>query len=156
MTSLAQIVFAYWLADLLTGIYHYATDKGFNIRQQCELFADHHLTNRLETWDWQPSVPAVPAFLCTIAVWFTGNPHWLQGYLPFLFAISIFGMAAQVPHYYAHNPGRANIIIRGLQATGIFISPNHHGAHHTGLYDRNFCIVSNWNNWWFNWLVGAK
>ena len=133
-----QIVAAYIVVDALTGLYHLATDKGFNLQSQIDLFENHHRTNAMEGFDWQPLVAAVPA----VAV-----GGWLHS--PFLIAAGLFGCVAQVPHYLAH-AGSSNRLIQFLQRTGIIMSPAHHAGHHDGRFERNFCILSGWNNWWLN------
>lgn len=142
-----QVLAAYVLVDLLTGIYHWATDKGFNTPHVVRLFQDHHETNTMDGFDIQPSVAGVPALLLGLCL---GSS--------FLIAAGAFGILSQVPHYYAHRRSDSELVhhvIRILQLTGLIISPQHHAQHHDGRFDRNFCIVSGWNNWWLNWLVAV-
>ena len=140
-----QIVAAYVLVDFLTGLYHLATDKGFNLQSQIDLFERHHRENSMDGFDCQPMIAAIPAAVIG---------GWLHS--PFLMAAGIIGCVAQVPHYFAHE-GTDSRLIRLLQNTGLIISPRHHSIHHNGKFDRNFCILSGWNNWWMNgllWLIG--
>lgn len=140
-----QIFLAYLLVDFLTGLYHFATDKGWNFQYHVKLFNLHHETNTMESIDWQPAVVAIPALLYGL---YAQSPFWIAG--------GIFGCAAQVPHYYAHCRSKSQIVhhlVRVLQLSGLIISPSHHAEHHNGVFDRNFCIFSGWNNRWMNPVI---
>lgn len=142
-----QVLAAYVLADLLTGLYHFATDRGWNFRWIVELFDDHHRTNAMQGFDWQPMQVGVPGMV--LGLWLA----WQE--LPgasFVLALASFGCLSQIPHYYAHRRAKS-LAICWLQRTGIIISPKHHAGHHRGRFDRNFCILSGWNNCWLNWLT---
>lgn len=146
VVTLAQVLLAYLLVDAFSGLYHWATDSGFNVRQQRESFADHHVTNTMqEPISWLQAAVGVPVgilgLLCDSA---------------FLGALGVFTVLVQVPHYYAHRRSESPIVhhvVRALQLSGLIISPEKHAAHHNGVFDRNFCIVSGWNNVWLNPLT---
>lgn len=143
--SLVQVLAAYVLVDLLSGLYHLATDRGWNTAGQVQMFQEHHETNTMSGFDWQPSLVGVPAMLAGL---------WLAS--PFLLAAGALGILAQVPHYYAHRRSRSPAVhaaIRTLQRLGLIITPQHHAAHHREPFDRNFCIVSGWNNFLMNPLL---
>jgi hypothetical protein len=143
--SLAQVLAAYVLVDFLSGLYHLATDRGWNTAGQVRMFQEHHETNTMSGFDWQPSIVGFPAMLA--GLWFAS---------PFLLASGALGILAQVPHYYAHrrsNSPAVHAIVRALQRLGLIITPQHHAAHHRGAFNRNFCIVSGWNNFWLNPLL---
>lgn len=144
----AEVLAAYIVVDLISGLYHLATDRGLNVAGQVQLFQEHHRTNTMVAFDWQPMVVALPAL--PLALWLESS---------FLIAAASFGMLAQVPHYYAHRRSQSGVvqrIVRFLQRTGLIITPQHHAAHHRGEFDRNFCVVSGWNNWWLNLLLVKK
>jgi len=140
--SALQVLAAYILADLMTGIYHFATDRGFNFAWIVELFQDHHRTNTMEGFDWQPMIPSFPGMLFGM---------YLES--PFITALGAFGALSQIPHYYAHR--KANRVVKFMQRWGIILSPRHHAGHHGGKFDCNFCILSGWNNWWLNYVTRA-
>ena len=147
LSALAQVLAAYLFVDLCTGIYHFATDRGWNTRKVVALFQDHHNTNTMEGFDWQPMWAGIPFLLLGL---------WLES--SFLIAGGSFGILAQVPHYYAHRRSRSpavHRVVRWLQEAGLIISPEHHAGHHNGKFDCNFCILSGWNNWWFNHVARA-
>lgn len=143
LSAALQIIAAYWFVDLASGVYHYATDHGWNIRQQVESFALHHRSNTMSGVDWIPALAAVPILLVGL--------YLAQ---PFLIAGGLFGIGAQLPHYWAHRGSRF-AIIRWLQRHRIIISPEHHARHHHGLFDSHFCIFTGWNNWWLDRLLAA-
>jgi hypothetical protein len=146
LSAFLQVLAAYLFVDLATGLYHLATDKGCNFAHQVKLFTLHHDTNTMDGFDWQPSVIGVPAML--LGLWLGSS---------FLIAGGAFGILSQVPHYYAHRRSDSELVhhfVRILQLTRLIISPQHHAAHHT-TFERNFCIVSGWNNYWLNHVVAA-
>jgi hypothetical protein len=147
LSALIQVVAAYALTDLMTGIYHFATDKGFNFRQQVRLFQNHHDTNTMDAFDWQPMLAAVPGMMLGL---------WLES--PFILAMGAFGCLSQVPHYYAHvrsTDPTIHAVIRWMQKHRLIISPQEHAAHHREPFDRDFCIFSGWNNWWTNKIIAT-
>lgn len=141
VTSPIEVFAAWLLIDLLTGVYHFVTDRGWNFANQVEMFRDHHTNNRMLGFDWQPMVAGLPVMLA--GLWF-GSSFWL--------AAGSFAILAQIPHYYAHVPNPP-VIAKALQATGLMISPEHHAAHHCGNFDRNFCIFTGWADYLLNPLV---
>lgn len=142
LLSVLEIILAYAFTDLLGGIYHYATDKGYNLKSQVVLFQEHHESNSMEGPGFYITIG--PAILVFLVGWFLGSV--------FLLAFGVFTLIAQVPHYYAHvaNPPR---LVRWLQATGIMISPEHHAKHHNGTFDKNFCVFTGWNDCWLNAII---
>jgi len=141
-----QILAAYIVADALSGFYHLATDKGFNFRNQIEMFQDHHDTNTMQGFDWQNfsggMVVAVPG------AWF---------HSAFVVALGVFVALTQVTHYYAHVRSRSPLVHRVVKALQgwLIVSPQSHAAHHKPPHSRDFCLLSGWNNFWLNFLLGV-
>lgn len=138
-----EALLAYALADAFTGIYHAATDKGFNIRSQVILFQQHHTSPAGMVPDFRPVILGIPLALIALLGW---HPV-------FFLALGISISACQVPHYWAHH--RRGRIVRALQQARIIISPRAHAVHHRH-FDRNFCTISGWNNFWLNWLLNPR
>jgi hypothetical protein len=135
-------VFAAWLLiDLATGIYHLMTDRGWNFASQVAMFREHHDTNTMLGFDWQPMVAGVPVMI--LGGWYLSS-FWL--------AVGSFAVLAQVPHYYAHVPNPPRLV-RWLQKVGLAISPEHHAGHHGGEFDTNFCIFTGWADYLLNPVV---
>jgi hypothetical protein len=145
--ALAQVLAAYLFVDFCTGLYHYATDRGWNHPTQVAMFQDHHNTNTMTGFDWQPMLVGLP--IMAVGLWLGSS---------FLLAGGAFGILAQVPHYYAHRRSESfavHRVVRWLQLHGLIISPEHHAAHHRGKFDCNFCILSGWCNPVLNLFVRA-
>lgn len=154
LLALIQIAVAHWLVDLLTGIYHYTTDKGFNFPQQVRLFNDHHDTNTMtNVVDLQTAIAAAPLAVLALLASIGGLPA-LAWATPFLWAFAAFTLLAQTPHYFAHHPPK-NAVLRFMQRIGLMLPPQSHADHHNGTFDRNFCIFSGAHNWWMNRLIEA-
>lgn len=136
---IAQIIAAWWLTDLASGLYHWLTDKGWNVPHQVRLFQFHHDYPSTMTHDWQPLVAGLP--MLAIGLWIGS-----------LF-VATFGAGlcvAQVPHYYTHHP--APPIVRWLQRWRIFCRPRDHAVHHRD-HSKNFALVNGWTNPLLNRLL---
>lgn len=140
-TSPIEVFAAWLLIDFLTGIYHFVTDRGWNFKSQVAMFRDHHVNNRMIGFDYQPMIAGLPVMLAG-----------LFAESSFVIAMGAFAILAQIPHYYAHVPNPPRLA-RFLQAIGLMISPEHHSAHHSGKFDRNFCIFTGWADYLLNPLV---
>ena len=143
---IAEVFAAYVVADAISGLYHMATDKGMNLRSQIEMFQDHHVTNTMQDFDWQTFAAGMVGGI--IGAWF---------HSPFIVALAIFGALTQVTHYYAHRTSGNRVIravVRALQELRIIVHPASHQRHHASRkFDRDFCLLSGWNNWWLNQVV---
>lgn len=140
-----EIIAAYIVADALSGLYHCATDYGFNIRNQVEMFRDHHETNTMQDFDWQTFAVGMP--VCVVGAWL---------HSPFLIAMGVFAALTQVSHYYAHRRSASPLVhrvVRMLQISRVIVHPVSHKRHHAGAFNRDFCLLSGWNNWWLNAVV---
>lgn len=141
-----EILAAYVIADAISGLYHWATDRGYSIRQQVDLFQEHHVNNTMTDFDWQTFAAGMPAMI--IGAWI---------HSPFLIALGFFGAMTQCTHYYAHRRSRNKIVFHAvslLQHLRLIVSPIDHQRHHLAEnYDRDFCLLSGWNNIWLNPLV---
>lgn len=128
---------AYATADAFTALYHLFTDRGWNIKSQLYWFRLHHQYPLRMTFDLQPALGGLP--LAGLG-WYLGSTYLM--WLGLSIAIS------QIPHYYAHFP--APLPVRWLQRCHIFLSPAAHASHHSGKFDKDFCVLCGWNNWWIN------
>lgn len=141
MIHFLYLILAYTLVDLLTGVYHMATDLGWNIPSQVRLFQQHHDAPHMEGFDWQPMVGAMPVLIA--GAWWHSE-FWVMA--------GVIGCFAQLPHLWAHE-GTDSKVVKLMQELGIFISPESHAIHHGGKFNRNYCILSGWNNVWMNPLL---
>jgi plasmanylethanolamine desaturase len=140
---IVESLLAYTLADLLTGIYHFVTDRGWNVASQVALFQQHHDRPAQLGVDLSPAIAGIPLMALALLGW---HPV-------FFLALGTSVTLAQVPHYWAHH--RGNRLVRFLQRLHLLLPPRHHARHHHGEFDRNYCVLSGWNNFWLNWVVRA-
>lgn len=145
LLAVLQILAAYVIADALSGVYHFVTDRGMNFREQVEMFQEHHDTNTMQGFDWQTFALGMPISVC--GAWFH-SAFWI--------ALGIFLALTQVTHYYAHRRSSSRVIhrlVRTLQKCRIIVSPESHASHHRPPHGRDFCLLSGWNNCWLNFLI---
>jgi len=137
------IILAYLMVDAIGGVYHWMVDRGYGLRQQVTLFARHHDENTMTDFDWQTFAVGLPFMV--VGAWFH-SPFWVVA--------GFFGVITQCTHYYAHRRSSVPLIyhvVRVLQISGVIIRPSAHQRHHSsGRYDRDFCLLSGWNNFWLN------
>ena len=137
---LIEGIIAYALADLLTGTYHWATDHGWNIGSQVNSFQEHHESSEGVVFDFRPALLGLPILLLSI--------YWESMFFGVLGGSVTF---CQFAHYYAHRPGKW--LIKFLQRCWIILPPEHHTKHHSGDFNKNYCTLSGWNNWWLNYIL---
>lgn len=155
---LPTLLFAWLLADFVTGIAHWVQDRllfkptKFKFLNDIKTDNDlHHSrpTAMLKHTAWQNINTSVPLALPAAALFFVlGAPtvFWLA---------AVLGAFANLIHRFAHTPrSKLNPVIRFLQDTGLFISGEHHNVHH---FDENgvikkedttvrYCPMTNWLN----------
>jgi hypothetical protein len=143
------VLAAYAVADLASGIVHYLLDNFGSpdtpvIGQKfVKPFRDHHVDPMAMTHGDFIAVNADNVFVCLpviIPVFFlldTGR-HPYAG-------VFVIGLVAGVImtnqlHKWAHMPTVPRAV--GVaQRRGIVLSKEHHSVHHSGQYDRNYCIT---------------
>ncbi|KAG8386141.1 hypothetical protein BUALT_Bualt03G0118100 [Buddleja alternifolia] len=142
----------YILADLATGIYHWAIDNYGSAQtpvfgSQIEAFQGHHqqpwaITKRQFANNLYISAAAVTAIVSPINM-FSGDPVLLGFSGVFLGCI----MFSQQFHAWAHTPkGKLPPLVAALQDAGIIVPRGQHAAHHRPPYNSSYCIVSGvWN-----------
>lgn len=145
MSVVLQIIVAPLVLDALIGLYHFATDAGWNFRSQVAQFQDHHKTNTMQRWyGWEQMLGVVAGLVL----------GWLLS-SPLFYALGVLTAFSQLPHYFAHHPPKSGPV-RWLQRAGVFITPEHHAQHHTGRFDQNFCTFGGWNDIWLNRFTKGK
>ncbi|KAL3639953.1 hypothetical protein CASFOL_014921 [Castilleja foliolosa] len=150
--SVLAAFIAYILADLGSGIYHWAIDNygGPNtpiFGSQIVGFQGHHqqpwvITRKQLANNLYLTAASVAAFVIPI--------NMLSSYPPLLAFVGVFGASeifSQQFHAWAHTPRRTlPPAVAALQDAGILLAPSQHAAHHRPPYDNNYCIVSGvWN-----------
>ncbi|HEX3087487.1 MAG TPA: fatty acid desaturase CarF family protein [Ilumatobacteraceae bacterium] len=140
---------AYALADLLSGIVHFLLDNFGSpatpvIGQKfVKPFRDHHVDPMEMTRGDFIAVNADNVFACLpvlIPVFFfldVGEHPYIGVFLVGLVAGVI--MTNQL-HKWAHMPTVPRLVA-AAQRKGVVLSKEHHAVHHSGHYDRNYCIT---------------
>ena len=157
MLVLFQILIAWLLADWLTGFVHWFEDRymdSFSLNFLNSLAEENDLHHRKPTamllntgWINMRSAAAIGWPLAAV-LWSMGLPMivWLTVFF------STFG---NLIHRFAHMPkGKLPRWIRGMQEFGLFISHDHHDAHHRSmkklipkhLAGYKFCPMTDWMN----------
>lgn len=159
MSWVFAIVAGWLLADLVSGLVHWAEDR---------LALDHVpvigtavvAPNRLH--HAQPMAFTRNGFLSRNGTSVIGTAvltAMVGGSLWFLFgrdvpdqvwmglAVATLGgaMANQI-HYWAHVPNRAPGIVQAAQTIGLLQSRGHHARHHAKPQDQRYCVLTNWLN----------
>ena len=152
-----EIIIAWFLADILTGIIHWWQDHYLSGASRYtflrSISADndlHHIrpSAMTELTIWENINTSTIGLPVASFLFFFGAPNIIC--LTILFAT--FG---NLVHRYAHvSNEKIPFVIKFLQRTGIFISTDHHFAHHfddEGLISKEnttirFCPMTNWMN----------
>mmetsp|Transcript_257 Transcript_257/g.508 ORF Transcript_257/g.508 Transcript_257/m.508 type:complete len:329 (+) Transcript_257:153-1139(+) len=156
---------SYVLADLGTGIYHWAVDNYGSGRtpvfgKQIEAFQGHHvrpwtITEREFCNNvHQVFKPALAPSAALALLAGTATPEWNIGASSFLYLACM----SQQFHAWSHmKKSELPAAVLALQDAGVLISRKAHGAHHRAPFEGNYCIVSGvWNpildRGFFRWL----
>ncbi|KAL6553410.1 hypothetical protein OROGR_007252 [Orobanche gracilis] len=152
LDSVLAALVAYILADLGSGIYHWAIDNYGSPKtpifgSQIEGFQGHHqqpwaITRKQLAINLYLTAASVSVFVIPINI-LSSNPVVLT-------FVGVFGgceIFSQQFHAWAHTPRRKlPALVAALQDAGILLAPSQHAAHHRPPYDNNYCIVSGvWN-----------
>jgi ubiquitin-conjugating enzyme E2 variant len=61
------------------------------------------------------------------------------------FGLCAIGMWTNQIHQWAHLPAPP-VAVRWLQDAGVLLGRSEHAAHHSGAFDRHYCITTGWWN----------
>ncbi|MDP1560887.1 MAG: fatty acid desaturase CarF family protein [Pirellulaceae bacterium] len=158
VTVLFEVLSAWLLADLITGIVHWIQDKYVDHNDSIDFLDSiaeynelHHQkpTAMIQNSGWTNMQSSF--YVSTpvaLGAWLIGAPLWL-------WLACFFCGFGNLVHRWAHLPKRRlNWGIRFMQWTGLFISHEHHDRHHRsmeGLVPKHlsgyrFCPMTNWVN----------
>lgn len=153
----AGVALGYLLADVVSGIVHWLCDTFFHDdtpligRAFIQPFREHHSDPMAITRHgfFEVNGNSCLALLPVVAgVLLFGRPG-LGEAVPALFTQSLllsFALATFATnqfHKWAHQQ-RPAAPVRWLQASGMILSPAHHGRHHCVPYRQSFCITAGW------------
>lgn len=149
MVVVLVLVAAYAVADLASGVVHFLLDNYGSpampvIGQKfVKPFRDHHTDPMAMTQGDFIAVNADNVFVCLpviIPAFFfldTARHPYAGSFIVGLVAGVI--MTNQL-HKWAHLPAVPRLVA-AAQRRGLVLSKHHHSVHHSGSYDRNYCIT---------------
>jgi ubiquitin-conjugating enzyme E2 variant len=143
------VVAAYAVADLASGVVHFLLDNFGSpdtplIGQKfVKPFRDHHDDPMAMTRGDFIAVNADNVFICLpviIPTVFFLEPHQHPYSGVFIVGLVTGVIMTNQLHKWAHMPVVPRLVA-AAQRTGIVLSKQHHSVHHSGGYDRNYCIT---------------
>ena len=152
------LLFSYFIADIISGVIHWAGDTlgnentpfvGNNFIRPFRL---HHQQPRLmssisisENLGSSFFLIIIPEALLLLVI----NSSSGEFYNIFFLCQNIFFFSAMTNLFHRWAHGRRNEltpIIIFLQEYHIILNPTHHQKHHSGDYDKSFCVTNGWGN----------
>ncbi len=160
MIALGLTILAAWLlADLLTGIVHWAEDRLAGDRLPFlgkHVFAPNrlHHTQPLaftRSGFWSRNASSIIAAAALFVVFATATTAAIGPGVPGLIRVALVTMAlagamANQVHYWAHLPKRAPLIVQAAQSIGLMQSRMHHAVHHAEPNRTRYCALTDWFN----------
>lgn len=156
-TILACIVAGYLLADLLSGLVHWAFDRlgsettPFFGPRFVRPFREHHafpeaiLSHGFLETNGNTCLGAIPVLL---AVRFLRSDPDAPGQTAVVALVTFtaaFALGTNQFHKWAHARSRRGIVA-WLQSRKLILSPEQHARHHTAPFDSDYCITTGWMN----------
>jgi hypothetical protein len=143
-----KVIFLFLLADLGTGIFHFAADTygkedGKFMTQSVNFLLVHHNEPRkiLEQsyWELTGGVYKVAILVFPISL--------LLGFSWELLLFLLFSANGNMIHKWAHQikDNRSALVVI-MQNLRLIQNPKQHMKHHDGYFNQNFCVMSNFLN----------
>jgi hypothetical protein len=160
-----HVVVAYLLADLMSGLVHFAADT-FGSRRTPIVgpmfvapFRDHHTDpNEITTHDLVDTNgnTAVPAMMPLLAmnVLPVQAAAWAWHLGAFTLALCSFGLLTNQVHKWAHSASPP-ALAAWAQRKNLILSPTRHARHHEAPFESHFCITSGWTEPLMGWATGV-
>ena len=138
------------VADFLSGLVHFLCDNFGSPttpilgQKFIKAFREHHDDPAAMTHGDFVEVNADNLFVCLPVllpgvVWLDVSGHLY--FAVFLVMLMAFIAVTNEVHKWAHS-APIPPVMRGLQATRLFLHPRHHQVHHDAPHDSNYCITS--------------
>jgi plasmanylethanolamine desaturase len=160
-----HIVVAYLVADLMSGLVHFAADT-FGSRRTPILgpmfvapFRDHH-TDPLEITSHDlvdtNGNTAVPAMMPLLAMnlFPVQEAAWAWHLGVFTSALCAFGLLTNQVHKWAHSASPP-ALAAWAQSRNLILSPKRHAHHHEAPFESHYCITSGWTEPLMGWATGV-
>lgn len=174
LTILACMVAGYLLADLLSGLVHWAFDRlgsettPFVGPRFVRPFREHHafpeaiLSHGFLETNGNTCLAAIPVLLVVRLLRCDLDAPGQTAILGLVTFTTAFALGTNQFHKWAHARS-ARGSVAWLQASRLILSPAHHERHHTAPFDSHYCITTGWMNgvtsrlWiWLEVLLAGK
>jgi Lipid desaturase domain len=150
---LSLVVVGYFLTDFISGFVHWAGDTLGSETLPIigptfvKPFRFHHIDQKditrhdfIET-NGNNCILSVMLML-HVAILMPRTPGFWFYYGALMFSIALFTLGTNQFHKWAHaDPATVHPVVRGLQRTGLILSPDHHETHHTAPFETYYCIT---------------
>lgn len=147
----AAILAGWLLADLFSGLVHWALDTFGSVRTPVfgpafiRPFREHHADPGEMTRHDFIEVNGASCLGCLPLLLLS---FWLEGFIHAAVLFTCIGILfTNQCHKWAHSlPEEKSFLIKKLQDMGLVLSPSEHAKHHTPPYNTHFCTASGWLN----------
>lgn len=147
----AALLCGWLLADLLSGLVHWAADTWGRVdtpwlgRRLLHPFRVHHVNPRdilgRGFLDLNGDVAAVCMPFLALACWLPLDTAASQWLVALLTATAGLALPTNQIHQWAHQPRPARVV-RWLQGSGLILTPRRHARHHANPAGGHYCITS--------------
>ncbi len=148
--ALACVFAGLCLADLISGVVHWAADSYGHARMPVfggfvRTFREHH-TDQLDITRHDTIETNGDVFIFSSPVHFAlmfwvGSPCALA----LIFGVFLGSYCNSQIHKWAHTAEPPSWV-RAMQRSRVFLSPEHHCRHHSGSHESHYCITTGWMN----------
>ena len=155
ITTMLALLLGYFLADVASGLVHWATDTWFSEKQFGRLIAiarEHH-THPSHILGYRflenATLGSAPSSLfigpVAIAIAFFPPSSFLYAIMIVLFLVSLTLLFGTSLHNIGHRKARSPVI-KVAQKLRLVITPAYHHVHHSGVQTTRYCTVNGWAN----------
>lgn len=153
--ALAGVAVGTYVADLVSGLLHWAFDTWFHedqpvVRRMVLLVREHHThPDRIFRYHFRQDAGMLSWFALVVTApvaWSAVTPGGAPGGVRVMLAVAAVTMSVEIVtmfefHKCGHRVHRGELV-RALQRFHLLLSPEHHLRHHSGRHDRNYCLIT--------------
>jgi len=139
-----KVLVLFMLADFITGIFHFYVDQygvkdgAFMTKSVNFLLLHHKEPRKIVTqtyWEITGGVYKVSIVIFSFSLFF--GFHWE------LLLFLLFCSNGNMIHKWSHQKqSETSLLIQYLQRYRIIQSKKHHSAHHNGIFNKNYCVMT--------------